>query len=402
MLGMQGLWPGRRWKGYDGIRVAIQNCRIIRVDPLDVVGQAHDLALLSRVTDYQRRDLDRLLYEDRAAFEHGGAVSIYPRELLRLSWSWVKNEGLPLRWEKWFAANESAVRKVKREISSRGPLGAGEWTEGERVENYRSSKLEGLALYYLWRHFEVMIHHRENNRKFYDLTERMFGRLPEPLSKESTLDEAALETMSRLGMSGQEGLRYLKTGEEGRGRPVLTKRQLRQRLVDNGSLSEVEVEGETQPSVLRTDALKFLETVAAGEVPRPWRSLSDEDEVVFLAPIEVTIANRRSQVLFDFEYIWEVYKPASKRRWGYYVLPVLCGDKIVGRIEPAFEREEARLRIVRAWWEQGADISHAALPFARGISRLGRFLGARSIVMEDVGPPKFKSAVKREVHLSEE
>ena len=83
-------------------------------------------------------------------------------------------------------------------------------------------------------------------------------------------------------------------------------------------------------------------------------------------------------------------------------MPVLCGDKIVGRIEPAFEREEARLRIVRAWWEQGADISHAALPFARGISRLGRFLGARSIVMEDVGPPKFKSAVKREVHPSEE
>jgi len=401
VLGMQGLWPGRRWRGRDGVRAAIQYCRIVRVDPLDVVGRAHDLALLSRVTDYQRNDLDRLLYEDRAAFEYGGAVTIYPRELLRLHWSWVKNEGLPLRWEKWQAKNEGVVSGVKREISSRGPLGAGEWTEGERVENYRSSRLEGLALYYLWRRFDVMIHHRENNRKYYDLTERMFGRLPEPLPKGTTLNEMAFETASRLGLSGREGLPYLRTGEDGRGRSALTKRQLRQRLVDEGSLTEVEVEGDRQPSVLRTDALKLLEAVAASEVPREWKPQNAEVEAVFMAPIDVTIANGRSQVLFDFEYLWEVYKPAAKRRWGYYVLPVLCGDRIIGRFEPAFERKDGRLRLVRAWWEPGTDLSAMAVPFARGVVRLARFLNARSVVTEDIGPPKFKSAVKREVSSSE-
>lgn len=392
---MQGLWPGRRWRGYDGVRSAIQNCRIIRIDPLDVVGQAHDLALLSRVTGYERHDLDRLMYEERAAFEHGGSISIFPREQLRLYWSWVKNEGLPLRWERWYTKNTAVVKRVTREIAGRGPLGTGELIGGKKVDDYRSSKLEGLALYYLWRHFDVMIHHRENNRKFYDLTERMFGALPDPLSRDATRSEMALETMSRLGMSGQEGLRHLRTSEDGRGRSSLSKRQLRQRLVDDGRLTEVEVEGERQPAVLRTDALKLLEAVVADEVPRQWRPIDSDVEAVFMAPIDVTIANGRSKVLFDFEYLWEVYKPAGKRRWGYYVLPVLCGDRIIGRIEPAFGKEDGRLSIIRAWWEQGTDLSEVAMPFARGIMRLARFLDARSVVIKDVGPPKFQSAVKR-------
>lgn len=400
VLGMQGLWPGRRWRGREGVRAAIQHCRIIRVDPLDVVGRAHELALLSRVADYERRDLDWLLYKERAAFEHGGAVSIYPRELLRLHWSWVKNEGLPLRWEKWYAKNQATVRRVEREIAARGPLEAGEWAGGERVENYRSSKVEGLALYYLWRHFDVMIHHREDNRKFYDLTEKMFGRLPEPLPKQETIDGMAFETMSRLGLSGQEGVPYLRTNEDGRGRPKVTKRQIRERLIDDGRLTEVEVEGEREPAILRTDALKLLGEVAAGRVPRQWRPPEDGDEAVFLAPIDVTIANGRSQVLFGFEYLWEVYKPAGKRRWGYYVLPVLRGDRIVGRIEPAFGKEEGRLRIVHAWWEQGVELSDVALPFARGINRLARFLDSDTVVVEDIGPPKFKAAVRHAIATS--
>ena len=397
VLGMQGLWPGRRWKGHDGARAALQQCRIVRVDPLDVVGRAHDLALLSRVIDYRRIDLDRLLYEERGGFEHGGAVSIYPRELLRLHWSWVKSVGLPIRWEDWYAKNSGAVRKVKNVITARGPLGTAEWVKGEKVENYRSSKLEGLALYYLWRHFDVLIHHREDNRKYYDLTERMFGRLPEPLPKESTLNEMAFETMSRLGLSGQEGVPYLRTGEAGRGRTRLAKRQLRQRLIDDGRLAEVEVEGERVPAVVRSDALKLLEDVAAGEVPRPWRPLSLEDEAIFLAPIDVTISNGRSKLLFGFEYLWEVYKPANNRRWGYYVLPILCGDRLVGRVEPVYDRKEGRLRVMNAWWESGVKLAEVVQPFARGLGRLAAFVGTENIVVGDIGPTKYRDMVIRRI-----
>ena len=400
MLGMQGLWPGRRWKGYEGLRAALRQCRIVRVDPLEVVGRAHDLALLSRVVDYQRSGLDRLLYQERAGFEFGGAVSIYPRELLRLHWSWVKNEGIPVRWEKWYAKNADVARRVKHEIETRGPLGAGEWNEGRRVEDYRSSRLEGLALYYLWRHLEILIHHRENNRKFYDLAERMFGPLPEPMAKDETIEGMAFETMSRLGLSGQEGVPYLRTNEDGRGRAKVTKLQLRQKLIDDGRLTEVEVVGERRPSVLPTVAQDLLEVVAAGGVPRSWRALGEDEESIFLAPIDITIANGRSQLLFGFEYIWEVYKPASTRRWGYYVLPILFGDKIVGRFEPVLDREENQLRLAKAWWETGINLSEVAQPFARGACRLAKFLGTDNIVVGDIGPTKFKDAVTRGIALS--
>ena len=317
-----------------------------------------------------------------------------------MHWSWVKNEGLPVRWERWHAKNEGAVRSVKREIAARGPLDAGEWVEGESVENYRSGKLEGLALYYLWRHFDLMIHHREANRKFYDLTERMFGRLPEPLAKETTIDGMAFETMRRLGLSGQEGLPYLRTQEDGRGRSKVTKLQIRQRLIDDGRLAEVEVEGERRPSVLPSDAVGLLEAVSAGDVPRSWRPLTDEEEATFIAPIDVTIANGRSHVLFGFEYLWEVYKPARRRRWGYYVLPVLHGDRLVGRVEPVYDREQGRLRIARAWWEQGTDLSKVSRPFALGVGRLARFLGADGVALGEVGPARFKDAVKSEISIS--
>jgi uncharacterized protein len=286
---------------------------------------------------------------------------------------------------------DRAARSARR---SRG-------AEGESVKDYRSGRIEGLALYYLWRHFDILLHHREGNRKFYDLTQRLLGPPPAPLPKESTLEEMALEAMGWLGLSGREGIPYLRTGEDGRGRSKVTKRQIRQRLMDDGRLTEVEIEGDRDGAVLRSDAVELLEDVAAGLVPKSWKPLQSEPEAVFLAPLDVTIANARSRTLFGFEYLWEVYKPAARRRWGYYVLPVLCGDRIVGRIEPAYGREEGRLRIVRAWWEPGTSLSEVAGPFARGIGRLASFLKAHSVVAEDIGPAKFKAAVVREIASTE-
>jgi len=397
VLGLQGLWPGRRWKGLEGARAAISACRRIRVDPLDVVGRVQDLTLASRVSGYKQDHLDELLYKNREGFEYGGAVSIYPRDALGLHWSWVQNEGLPVRWEKWYASNKKLPERVLQEIERRGPLESHEWSDGQRVENYRSSRMEGLALYVLWRRLDILIHHREGNRKFYDLTERMFGNLPEPMSKAQTLDEMAYETLGWLGLSGADGVPYLRTNEDGRGRSKVTKRQIRQRLIDTGRLTEIEMEGEKIAPVVRTEELPLLEETNQGGVPKEWKPLGPDPEAIFLAPLDVVVANGRSQTLFGFEYLWEVYKPASKRRWGYYVLPVLFGERLVGRIEPVFEKDTRRLLIARAWWEEGTDLSKVEKPFARGITRFADFLGTESVALGKVGPPSFQSSVERDV-----
>jgi uncharacterized protein len=399
VLGLQGLWPGRRWKGRDGLHSAISECRRIRVDPLNVVGRSHDIALASRVEGYTQADLDFFLYKERAGFEFGGAVSIYPRSLLRLHLSWVKNEGLPMRWEKWYKQNSKVVSRVLQEIEKKGPIEAHEYAQGERVENYRSRRVEGLALYYLWRSMRIMIDHREVNQKFYDLTQRLVGQLPETFPKEKTLSEMAFETLSWLGLSGQEGLPYLRTNEDGRGRSRVTKRQIRQRLIDNGSLTEVEIEGRREVSVLRTDTLPLLEEVASGNVPRIWKPLQPEAEAVFISPLDIVIANERSKKLFDFEYLWEVYKPASKRRWGYYVLPVLFGDRLVGRIEPLVDRSNNKLRIARVWWEKQVDRPTIVEPLARGILRMATFIGVENVSVQEVGPPTFRNSLERNIKL---
>lgn len=397
VLGLQGLWPGRRWKGREGTRAAISSCRRVRVDPLDVVGRVQDLTLASRVVGYKRDHLDQLLYKDREGFEHGGAVSIFPRELLGLHWSWVQNEGLPVRWEKWYASNKKMAEQVLKEIEKRGPLESHEWADGMRVKNYRSSRIEGIALYVLWRRLDILIHHREGNRKFYDLTERMFGDLPEPLSKAQTLDEMAYETLGWLGLSGADGVPYLRTNEDGRGSSKVTKLQIRQRLIDAGRLTEIDMEGEKLALVVKTEALPLLEEVNQGGVPKEWKPLRPDPEAIFLAPLDVVIANGRSQTLFGFEYLWEVYKPVNKRRWGYYVLPVLVGEHLVGRIEPVFEKDAKRLLISHAWWEEGTDLSKAVKPFALGITRFADFLGTENVALGKVGPSSFQSSVEREV-----
>jgi uncharacterized protein len=397
VLGLQGLWPGRRWRRREGIRNAISTCRRVQVDPLDVVGRHQDLVLSSRVADYRSADLDTLLYRERAAFEHGGNLDIYPRDRLALQWSWVHHEGLPVRWEKWGRANAAAVRRVRQQIDRHGASEARDWVDGQPVDDYRSRRREGMALHYLWRRFEVMVHHREGNRKFYDLTERLFGSLPVTFPREETRDRLALETLGWLGISGRYGIQFLRTNEEGRGRSRVPKRQIRDRLVADGRLAEVWVDGAREPSVLRAEDRPLLDAVAHGEVPKAWRPLTTESETVFLGPHDIVAAHGRARELFGFEYLWEGYKPVAHRRWGYYVLPILLGDRLIGRIEPRFDRGTHELRVERAWWEDGVDLRPVVGPFARGIGRTAGVLGAAAVRLGDVGPSSFRTAVREQL-----
>jgi uncharacterized protein len=395
VLGLQGLWPGWRWKGARSLGTALAQLRAVQVDPLDVVGRNHDLVFASRVLDYGPGDLDHLLYGRRTAFEFGGAIDILPRELLRLHLSWVRHQGLPSRWEAWERAHASTVARVRAAVAERGPLDARAWPGGERGDDFRSGTEEGLALYLLWRKLDLMIHHREGMRKVYDLTERLFGPLPELIPADELLSEFGLESLRWLGCSGQYGIQYLRTIEAGRGRTKRTKRQVRQELVDAGRLTEVRVEGERMTSVVCAEDAPLLEAVAAGEVPRAWRPVDDSTEVRFLAPLDVVSSRGRAAGLFDFEYLWEVYKPAAKRRWGYYVLPVLLDDRLVGRIDPSFDRKGGELRIDRAWWEAGTELRAVAGPFARGVDRMADRLHARSLRVGRIGPPAFRAEVAR-------
>jgi hypothetical protein len=120
----------------------------------------------------------------------------------------------------------------------------------------------------------------------------------------------------------------------------------------------------------------MLEAVAA-------ESYEGEAEVAFIAPLDPFMWDRRLvRQLFEFEYVWEVYVPEHKRRWGYYVLPILFGDRLVGRIEPRLDRATRTLRILGVWWEEGLAPRRAAglVPAMRAALRAyAEFVGARSV-----------------------
>ncbi len=148
------------------------------------------------------------------------------------------------------------------------------------------------------------------------------------------------------------------------------------RLVRSGKVIELEVEGNDRPFYLRAEDLACLEETQSGPDPAP--------RAAILAPLDNLLWDRKLvKELFDFEYIWEVYKPVSERRYGYYVLPVLYGDRFVARFEPGWDKREGRLTIQNWWWEANVTVSkNMQAELQRCFKRFGDYLGADSLQID--------------------
>jgi len=184
--------------------------------------------------------------------------------------------------------------------------------------------------------------------------------------------------MGLLGPGGEWTLWY------GTSRDASVRARLRAELVERGELVPVAVEGFRTERYVMGDELAILgaaeREVAAGVGPG-----GHAPGVAFLAPLDPLCWDRDLlRRLFDFDYVWEVYVPVRKRRWGYYVLPILFGDRIVGRIEPRIERRAGTLRVVDLWWEAGFDPLEAdgfVAGFAAALAAHRDFGGSGRIVL---------------------
>jgi len=163
-------------------------------------------------------------------------------------------------------------------------------------------------------------------------------------------------------------------------------------LLAAGTIAPLAVEGEPAAQVRYTlvEHLPLLEQIQAGQVPTAWQPLeaSTQDEMTVLAPLEIVSARGRAKSLFDFEYVWEVYKPAALRRWGYYTLPLLWGDRLVARFDSRLDRATRTLQILGYWEEGGIPDFAPDEPF-RAALRAGfrRFLTFLEADRLQGGPP---------------
>ena len=141
-----------------------------------------------------------------------------------------------------------------------------------------------------------------------------------------------------------------------------------------------------------------MKSLENGKVPKSWKpkETTTLEEVTFLASLDIVSARGRAKKLFDFDYVWEVYVPAHKRRWGYYVLPILYGDDLVARLDPKLDRTTMTLDIKGFWHEDDAPVKDVdfANALARGLIRFAKFVGAKRINVASIKPTGLRKQVE--------
>lgn len=403
LLGRQGLWPGRRWLGKVGSETAVHELEAVQIDTITTVARNHDLVLWSRVVDYDTAYLDSLLYTERRFFDYGGILMIYPITELPYWRAVMRRRGEVQSRAEWAAQNGDLIEDVKRELRARGPLGNRDMAGQQRVESYRSGKDTGVALYYLWTIGELMTHSRRGFERLYGFRE---GIAPPPHDYEAGLDEAehffARKAVRATGLGTASEWRRWMSLLTYRSISAAEARHWLDELMSLGELASVTVHGRKEPCYFPSSDLLIMETLAAGGVPDAWQPIeaSSQQEANLLAPLDNLIQDRkRTQSLFDFSYIWEVYKPVEQRLYGHYTMPILFGDALAGRLSPKLDRKSKVLRIEGLWLEdeRTADDELFVSALSACLRRFASFHGAKQIDLSLLSPTPLRQNLARTV-----
>lgn len=392
LLAYQRLLPPRQGSGKAGILEYIRQVHCIQFDPLNMVGQNPHLVLQARISDYRPQMLNELLYQERRLLDGWDKVmAIYPTE----DWPWFER-----RRQYYRAALEHSSEGIRQvsphilaEIERRGPLSSLDLDFNHTVDwawgPTRAARATLESLYYAG---DLVIHHKINTRKVYDLTTRHISAelLAAPDANLTDLDYQDWYVHRRIG---SVGLLWSRGAESWLGVPAnsIQRQESFKRLQARGKVIQVTVEDGAVPFYMRSQDWPLLE-----------QSLADEAlplQASFIAPLDNLIWNRQMiERLFSFEYRWEVYTPQVKRKYGYYVLPVLYGDRFIARVEPVFEKRTRNLVIKNWWWEAG-EVPDEPLMAALVVcfERFATYLNAKSIQLGDnqVESPEVKQLVSR-------
>jgi uncharacterized protein YcaQ len=340
--------------GPDAVLEVFRKLGSIQFDPLAVAGRTHDLVLHARVADYDPGWCD-LLYERRKIFEaYNKGLSLVPVS----EFAWFRGN-LSRSSPRVLAENAEATERVVERIRAEGPLSALDFERehGPTTDwfglptNVVRAVLEAGAVTGVFG-----LARRDGNRRYYDLLERLLPAnvLAYKLPLTEQLRHKLLSRYRAHGLLGVGGADIF--GGLGPAKPdprwpeYPGRTALREELIELGELVPVEVEGMRGKRFVIKEDVRLLR---APPEPSP--------SVAFLPPFDPLVWDRGLLgSLFEFEYVWELFVPPAKRRWGWYVLPILFGDRFVGRIEPRIDRAEDRVHVLDVWWEDGFAPGRAA------------------------------------------
>jgi uncharacterized protein YcaQ len=351
----------------------------VQLDSINIVDRAHHLTLATRLEAYRPELLTRLLEGKRSLFEHwthdASAIptSFFPHwkpRFERHGASWCERG-----WVKRRLGDdpEGVIAHVLHRVRSEGPLMSKDFEDdrkGER-EAWWGWKPQKTALEYLWGSGRLSVAGRRNFHKVYDLTERVFPELcavPAP-SAEEHLEWACHSALERLCVATP--------GEIARFWMALRPAQAGHWCAGaeaEGRITAVHVEAEDGSRPQKAFALPDYERRLRRAPPPP-------PGIRLLSPFDPVIRDRRKLLrLFGFDYRFEAFVPATQRRWGYYVLPLLEADRLVGRLDAKHHRNREALEVKKLLWEDGVRPTRRRLRALKdGLAILAERIGARSI-----------------------
>lgn len=380
LLRKHGLMGEKRYEGKTGVMELVGKLGCIQYDPIDVCGKNADLVLQSRIRNYKKSLLNELLYTDRLLLDHFDKnLSIYAMEDFP-KFSRVMNEfrAYNMKHHVINGIKDEVLKLVKEKgaVSSSDLPFAGSilWDWG------KSAKLAKAALEALYVQGDLLIHHKVQARKFYSVFDEI---VPQALlgtgdgfsSEIEYTQWRVLRRIESVGMLQNRPsdallmIRNLKSKE---------RVALFDEMVKGGLIVPVNIQGIKE--VFYVSALDLDGLLAR----------SDEEvgkRCEFLAPLDNLLWDRKIiSSVFGFDYKWEIYTPREKRKYGYYVLPVLYGTSFLGRIEMVQDKRKGVLHLKNLWLEQGVDFTEAAeTAIEEALSRFCDFLECTEITDERAG-----------------
>ncbi len=370
LLDWQGLWGKKRFSGARGVLAYVQQAGCIQFDPLDICGRNADLVLQARVSGYTPRLLEEALYKHRVLMDGWDKnMAIYPTA----DWPHYARNRAYFRENPYDRENRALVAAVgddlRARFAARGPLKPGDVDYGQKVEwAWAATSLSRAAMEALFFEGDLIVHHRSGTQRTFDLAERCVPQAlftaPDPFENQGEYD--AWRIARRIAAVG---LLWDKASDALLG--VTAKGAARAaafaRLQEEGRILPVTVEGVPGTLYAPQEALAYLEHAQTSRA-----SAQKPPRTECIAPLDNLLWDRKLvEAVFGFYYRWEVYTPAKQRQYGYYVMPVLQGDALVGRIELVRQRAQGTLLVKGAWWERPVDMDGVKEALDRFTAMLG-------------------------------
>lgn len=354
LLAKQGLLGSWRFFGKEGAYAYVRQAGCIQFDPVDVCGKNAELTLQSRVKGFRKSMLAELLYKERLLVDYADKeLSIWPTE----DWPYfAPYRERSRRLGASFAGLAELEEQALAYIRENGPVSSDTLPiEGEIFWHssmhwsgnwHGKSQAARSVLEQLYTDGTLLIHHKNGSRKFYDLAERYLD--PSFLHAENPCtDEDALLRWRMLRRIGAVGLLWNKNTPAflGINPNAETRRRVFAQLEASGEILPAQVEGIKPVFYYRTEDEALMQSVLDG-------TLDAKPRMEFLAPLDPMLWDKQlMEALWGFQYSWEIYTPADKRRYGYYTLPILWGERFIGRIEAAADRKTGTLLVKNIWYE---------------------------------------------------